>query len=114
LKVWRFMMVRYRTVAALTIAIALLGCKSAQPTSAAGVATVDGAANPATAADGASAEQVKASYLTGGTTKTYIQDPTLNMNAAEVKIPANWHFQGVLYQGGNCVSSDKSRWPELC
>jgi hypothetical protein len=98
------MMVRYRTVAALTIAIALLGCKSAQPTSAAGVATVDGAANPATAADGASAEQVKASYLTGGTTKTYIQDPTLNMNAAEVKIPANWHFQGVLYQGGNCVS----------
>ena len=26
------------------------------------------------------------------------------MNAVEVTIPGNWHFQGVLYQGGNCVT----------
>ena len=33
------------------------------------------------------------------------KDPSLNdMNAFDVKIPAKWHFQGVLYQGGNCTS----------
>jgi len=36
----------------------------------------------------------------------YITDPTLNnMNAFSVTIPAKWHFQGVLYQGGNCAST---------
>jgi hypothetical protein len=32
-----------------------------------------------------------------------IQDPSLNMNAFEVTVPAKWHFQSVLEQGGNCV-----------
>lgn len=98
-------MVNNKILAALALVFAMLGCKSAQPTSSAAAAAVEASATPVTAGDGASAEQVKASYLSGGTTKAYIQDPTLNnMNAAEVKIPANWHFQGVLYQGGNCVS----------
>ena len=35
----------------------------------------------------------------------YITDPSFNgMNAAAVSIPANWHFQGVLFQAGNCAS----------
>jgi len=98
-------MLNNRTFAALAIGLAMLGCKSAQPTSGGAAVSAEGSATQATAGDGASAEQVKASYLSGGTTKAYIQDPTLNnMNAAEVKIPANWHFQGVLYQGGNCAS----------
>jgi hypothetical protein len=36
--------------------------------------------------------------------KKEIVDPSLNnMNAVEVTIPGNWHFQGTLMQGGNCV-----------
>ena len=35
----------------------------------------------------------------------HVNDPTLNnMSAFSVTIPANWHFNGVLYQGGNCPS----------
>ncbi|MGA2194803.1 MAG: hypothetical protein ABSH40_05990, partial [Bryobacteraceae bacterium] len=42
----------------------------------------------------------------GGARVEYITDPTLNnMNAFSVTIPAKWHFQGVLYQGGNCAST---------
>ena len=45
-----------------------------------------------------------ATSTSGGTRKEYITDPTLNnMNAFDVTIPAKWHFQGVLYQGGNCA-----------
>ncbi len=33
----------------------------------------------------------------------YITDPSMNnMNAVAMTIPAKWHFQGVLIQGGNC------------
>jgi hypothetical protein len=34
----------------------------------------------------------------------YITDPSLNnMNALSITIPAKWHFQGVLIQGGKCA-----------
>jgi len=86
--------------AVLVVLIAgLMGCKSAEPTVAAANGGGDGGA--AMAAEGG---VTKASYATG-TKKDFITDPTLNgMNAVEVTIPANWHFQGVLYQGGNCTS----------
>ena len=89
--------------AALLIVLAVLGCKSVQTTSAASSGkAADGGDG---SGDGGGAGVVKAAYVPAGMTKAYIQDPTLNnMNAAEVKIPAGWHFQGVLYQGGNCVS----------
>jgi hypothetical protein len=74
-------------LAAVLIAIAILGCKGPLPTSAAG------------ASEGAAAAP------SGGTLVQYIPDPTLNnMNAFSVTIPAKWHFNGVLYQGGNCSS----------
>ncbi len=77
----------------------LLGCKSGQPTAAAAKGGGDGGA--AMAAEGGG---TKASYASGSQ-KAYITDPTLNgMNAAEVTVPGSWHFQGVLYQGGNCVT----------
>lgn len=39
----------------------------------------------------------------GGTRVEAITDPALNnINAFEVTIPAKWHFQGVMLQGGSC------------
>ena len=74
-------------LAAVLIAITILGCKGPVQTSAAGTA------------EGAVAAP------SGGTKVQYIPDPTLNnMNAFSVTIPAKWHFNGVLYQGGNCAS----------
>jgi hypothetical protein len=41
----------------------------------------------------------------------YVKDDTLNnMNAVEVTIPANWKFQGVLFQPGNCVQTTYTVW----
>jgi hypothetical protein len=35
----------------------------------------------------------------------YINDPSMNnMNAVSVTIPAKWHFQGVLFQAGQCAT----------
>jgi hypothetical protein len=40
----------------------------------------------------------------GGIRTEVIHDPTLNnMDAIQVPVPAKWHFQGVLDQGGTCV-----------
>jgi hypothetical protein len=69
-------------LAATLIALTFLGCSSGQPTGAPGGEAVN----------------------SGGTRTEYIRDPTLNnMNAVEVHVPAKWHFQGVMNQGGNCV-----------
>jgi hypothetical protein len=88
-----------RRAAIMVLLAMLVGCKSAQPTTAATDGGSDGTSGAA--AEGTVA---KASYASG-TQKAYITDPTLNgMNAVEVTVPGNWHFQGVLYQGGNCVS----------
>jgi hypothetical protein len=41
-----------------------------------------------------------------GSSQAAIVDPSLsNMTAIEVTIPAGWHFQGALMQGGQCVST---------
>ena len=64
--------------------------------------------NSANAASGASDARASegtgsATGSEGATTVAYIPDPTLNnMNAVSIKIPANWHFKGVLFQGGTC------------
>jgi hypothetical protein len=42
----------------------------------------------------------------GGVVKQEIVDPSFNnMNAVEVTVPASWHFQGTLMQGGQCVGT---------
>ena len=69
-------------LAATLIALTLVGCSSGQPS-----AVLNG--------DRANS---------GGIRTEYIQDPTLNnMNAVKVHVPAKWHFQGVMNQGGSCV-----------
>ncbi|MGD0228082.1 MAG: hypothetical protein ABSF71_37745 [Terriglobia bacterium] len=70
------------TLAVTLITLTLFGCSTGSPTAAPGGEAVS----------------------SGGIRTEYIRDPTLNnMNAVEVHVPAKWHFQGVLNQGGNCV-----------
>ena len=74
-----------------TIALAALGVACGQKP-----AAQSGSSAPASTA---------AAPASGGTRVEYITDPTLNdMKAIAVKVPAKWHFQGVLYQGGKCAS----------
>ena len=69
-------------LAATLIALTFLGCSAGQPTAA----------------------LIGEAVSSGGIRTEYIRDPTLNnMNAVEVHVPAKWHFQGVMAQGGNCV-----------
>ena len=71
----------------IVLAFILLGCKGGGEASAAASAVAGGTT----------------SSSAGGVAKQYIPDPTMNnMNAIGVTIPAKWHFQGVLIQGGNC------------
>jgi hypothetical protein len=66
--------------------IALLGCRESAGTAA--------AASFGNTAGGVSG---------GGTRVESIPDPSFNnMRAFEVTVPGNWHFQGVLFQGGAC------------
>jgi hypothetical protein len=77
----------------VVIALAAFGCKSGTATASAGgeAAGAGGAAPVAAAAP----------------VKQEIVDPSLNnMNAVEVTVPGNWHFQGTLMQGsGQCVGT---------
>jgi type II secretory pathway pseudopilin PulG len=70
-------------LAATLIALTLIGCSAGQPT-----AVLNGEA-----------------ASSGGIRTEVIHDPTLNnMAAYQVPVPAKWHFQGALDQGGgNCV-----------
>ena len=46
-----------------------------------------------------------------GTRDEVITDPTMNdMRALSVTIPASWHFQGVLFQGDDCVPTPFVVW----
>ena len=82
-------------LAMMLVALTLLGCKGAEETTAAGYE----GSQSSTSASG-SATRVE-----------YIKDPTLNnMDAIPVRFPARWHFQGVLFQGGNCESNPYSVW----
>lgn len=78
----------------VVIGVALAGCKGSQP-----VAASAAGSDVRAAADGASATAV----ASGGTQVQYINDPSLNMNAIAVTIPAKWKFQGIFMQPGNCV-----------
>jgi hypothetical protein len=81
-----------RRTAAMLLILTFLGCKSAHPTSAASIEPVADANSSA-----GEAGRVQAVAIT---------DPTLsNMTAFSITIPAKWHFQGVLYQGGSCVQT---------
>ncbi len=79
-------------VVALGLGVLTAGCKSSSP--GAGSSVSGGAA-----AAGAAAS--------GGTQTATIPDPTLNnMTAVSLTIPASWHFQGTLMQGGGkCVGT---------
>ena len=87
------MSITRKLLAGAVIAFTLFGCKSGGSTPSAS------AAAPSAAAGGA-----PLSAGSGGARKEEIVDPSLNnMNAVEVTVPAAWHFQGTLMQGGNCV-----------
>jgi hypothetical protein len=83
-----------KLLAAAAVGVVLSGCNS-------GAAGVSGAASGSgAAAAGGSAGSAAGA---GGIRTENIADPSLNMTAVTVPVPANWHFQGVLMQGGNCV-----------
>ena len=84
--------------ATILIALALFGCKGPLQTSAASAAE---GLSGGSSGEGTNSAGVSSS----GTRVEYIPDPTMdNMNAISVTIPANWHFQGVLMQSGDCGS----------
>ena len=78
-------------LAGAALALTVFGCKSETPAVSAGSSSPSGAS-----AAGSSAGA-------GGIRTEQIADPSLNMTAVTVPVPANWHFQGVLMQGGKCV-----------
>jgi hypothetical protein len=92
-----------RSLATILIALSCLGCMGCKGP----VETPGANAGEASSGEGVreGVRAVSSSADASGTRKEYVTDPTLNnMNAFSVTIPANWHFQGVLYQGGNCSS----------
>jgi hypothetical protein len=86
------MSITKRLLAGAAVAIAVFGCKSGTATAAAGTGAAAGSAGAAVAA--------------AAPVKQEIVDPSFNnMNAVEVTVPGNWHFQGTLMQGGQCVGT---------
>ena len=84
--------------ATILIVLTVFGCKGPLQTSAASAAEGLSGSSSGDGANGAPSSG-------GGTRVEYITDPTMdNMNAISVTIPANWHFQGVLMQSGDCGS----------
>jgi hypothetical protein len=82
----------------VVLSAAFIGCKST-------AATADSASSAGSGSGGAAAGAAAAAAASsGGTRVENITDPSLNMNAVSVTIPASWHFQGTLLQGGNCVT----------
>ncbi len=83
-------------VSVMVIALALLGCKGVQPSA---------VANGASDMSGATAEEAAGGTASSGsgTQVEPIHDPSLDMDAIEVTIPAGWKFQSVFMQGGTCV-----------
>jgi hypothetical protein len=68
------------------------------------VAKIKAAANGG-APHSAPAAEAASDDSSGARQVKYITDPSFNgMNAVAVTIPAKWHFQGVLFQAGNCAS----------
>ena len=73
-------------ITTILIALALAGCSSRLPVASAGNASGGGF------------------FSSNATRQEALNDPSLNMTAAIFNIPAKWHFQGVLMQGGACIS----------
>jgi hypothetical protein len=77
----------------LACVLVAAGCKSS-------TAAASGGADGAASASGGAF-----SAKSAGTRVENITDPSLNMTAVSVTVPANWHFDGTLMQGGGrCVS----------
>jgi hypothetical protein len=95
-------------LATILIALTFFGCKGPVQTSAASASDgSSGGASSGSSGDGAGS----ASSSSGGTRVEYIKDETLNnMDAIPVRFPANWKFQGVLFQPGNCVDRTYAVW----
>jgi hypothetical protein len=82
-------------IALMLAALAVLGCKGVQPTS---------AASGAGAGEGGSSSGLLATVTGGGTRVSWFRDPSLNnMNAFSVKAPAGWQVQGAIQMSG-CTS----------
>jgi hypothetical protein len=86
-------------IAGLAVGLAFIGCKSAVTSAEASGSSASSSAASSGGAAGAAAAVSSA----GGTRVENINDPSLSMNAVAVTVPASWHFQGTLLQGGNCV-----------
>jgi len=98
------MMPAKRTLATVVIALTFFGCKGAVQASAASAVANESSSS-------AEPGEVGKTAGGGGARTEYIKDPTLdNMNAIPVTIPAKWHFQGALFQGGNCTKEPYAVW----
>lgn len=103
-------MVISRKAVLAAVVLALLGCKSATSGAAAGDSGGGGTGSSSAGANwmgsgaGGGAESAgSAAAGSGGSRTEQIRDPSLNMDAVDVTIPASWHFSGTLMQGGKCV-----------
>ena len=77
----------------ILIAMTIFGCKGPMQSSAASAAE---GANGGSSGDG-----ILAAAFGGGTRSENVMDTTMNnMVAFSVTVPANWKFQGTLFQGG--------------
>jgi hypothetical protein len=86
------------TLALALVATFMLGCKSPPVSS-----TSSGSPQGTTPAAYSTSSSTSGS-ASGETQSQPIPDPSFdNMTAVTVTIPARWHFNGVLYQGGNCT-----------
>src|ERR1035441_6668688 len=84
-----------KCAAAVVLAgLVIVGCKSSQPASASSNGDMSAAAPMEGIGSGSS----------GGTRVEYIGDPSLNMNAIAVTIPAGWKFHSIFMQAGDCVA----------
>lgn len=81
-------------IATVFVGLILMGCKGSQPASASSSGESSSAAGHG---DG--------SGLSGGNRVEYISDPSLNINAISVTIPAGWKFHSIFMQSGDCVTT---------
>lgn len=82
-------------LATILFALAIFGCRG-----------------PLQASSASAGESTSPASVSGaGTRVEFVKDTTLNnMDAFDVTIPAKWHFQGVLFQGGKCSSIPFGVW----
>jgi hypothetical protein len=91
------MLVARNLLICLIVGFTVIGCKSAVTS-----AETTGSEGAATGGAGAVAGAARAPSASG-TRVENINDPSLNMTAVAVTVPASWHFKGTLMQGSNCI-----------